>query len=145
MTFAEEWAQLKQGAAARMSLDSANGTDGQGGSADLKSSRPAWTAAGNGVGSLRGATGKALVKLEEGQAGLGESLSCSSAAAQRSVHDSWQRYVRSVDRRCADLQVVLMRTGNDQLETDASIEAEIGKLKSSYEETPALGGQARGR
>jgi hypothetical protein len=42
----------------------------------LKSSKKAWTTAGEGVGSLRKTIGVGLTKLEDGQAGLGTTTGC---------------------------------------------------------------------
>lgn len=153
----EEWEQLKAETAGRnseqMQLNqlpappggSGSDSGGSGGSGGLRSDKAAWTKAGQGVGSLRENITTALVKLEDGQTGLGMDSGCLTAAAQRDVYDSWKRYVKDVSGRCGALAGVLEKTGNDQLKTDQAIQAEIDKLKSGYEDTPAVGGQSEGR
>ncbi|MBX9396817.1 hypothetical protein K4749_25325 [Streptomyces sp. TRM72054] len=161
----DEWEQLKTAAverhSAQMQLNQlpadqqASGSDGSGGrggpwdsgggSGTLRSVKAAWTKAGEGVGSLRESISQALANLEEGQKGLGKDLGCMTAAAQRDVYESWQRYVKRVSGRCGALAEILEKTGNDQLKTDEAVKAEIAKLKTEYEDTPALGGQAKGR
>ena len=104
-----------------------------------------WTKAGEGVDSLRENATKAMAKLEEGQKGLGKGSGCLTAAAQRDVRESWERYVKDVSGRCGALADVLEKTGNDQLRTDEAIKAEIAKLKTDDEDTPAVGGHGKGR
>ncbi|WP_241518665.1 hypothetical protein [Streptomyces sp. CB03238] len=151
MTFADEWTHVKQDAAARMNLAGADG-DGWGGgegSGGLKTSKAAWTKAGSGVGSLRGTIREGLTKLEDAQQGLGAGSTGSgalqSAAAQRELHTSWKRYMENVSGRCGAIQSLLEKVGSDQLKTDQAIESEFAKLGKSYEDTPAVGGQSRGR
>ncbi|MGW0537500.1 hypothetical protein [Streptomyces sp. NPDC003032] len=158
----DEWEQLKANAADRhptqLQLNQAptdrgsadpspSGADGwdSGGSTGLKSSRAAWSKAGEGVGSLRENISKALAKLEDGQKGLGQGPQCLSAAAQQSVHDSWERYVKDVSRRCGSLQKLLEQMGRHQQKTDEAVEAGISKLSVAYGDTPATGGQAKGQ
>jgi hypothetical protein len=40
---------------------------------------------------------------------------------------------------------VLEKTGNEHLKTDEAIEVEIGNLEVAYSDTPAVGGQDKGR
>ncbi|MFH8986558.1 hypothetical protein [Streptomyces sp. NPDC017940] len=148
----QEWEQLKADAAERhspaMRINSApKGDDGGGGGAwgGLRSSKAAWTKAGDGVGGLRKGMGEALAKLEEGQAGLGGLDGCRSAAAQREVHRSWERYVQDVSKRCRNLGELLAKMGSDQQKTDDAVRAEIEKLQDLYADTPALGGRPKGR
>ncbi|MFF9309368.1 hypothetical protein ACF1BS_00455 [Streptomyces sp. NPDC014748] len=151
----EEWEQLKAAAAerhsARMQLngmpDGRGGTSSGGGSASgrLRSDKKAWSAAGEGVGRLRDDIGKALKKLEDGQTGLGKGSGCSTAAAQRSVHGSWQRRVNDISELCEALAGVLAKVGHDQLRTDEAIKTEIAGLKARSEETTAAGGTGKGR
>ncbi|MFI2643964.1 hypothetical protein [Streptomyces sp. NPDC018610] len=116
-----------------------------GGSGTLVSNKPAWSKAGQDVGSLREDITKALGKLADGQKGLREQSGCLTARAQREVHDSWERYVKSVHERCGKLSALLQKAGSDQLRTDESVEAEIGNLKVEYSDTLAVGGQDKGR
>ncbi|MFE9630561.1 hypothetical protein [Streptomyces sp. NPDC006463] len=111
----------------------------------LKSSQKAWSTAGQGVGSLRQSIGTALTKLEDGQAGLGATTGCLSAAAQKEVYDSWKKYAESVSERCGSLQSVLEQVGRDVLTTDEAVNAEMHKLNVKYADTDAVGGQAKGR
>ncbi|MGX4689372.1 hypothetical protein [Streptomyces sp. JNUCC 63] len=97
------------------------------------------------MGGLRGYIGKALTKLEGGQAGFGKGSGCLTAAAQKSVHDSWERRVKDISELCAGLAGVLEKVGNDQLRTDEAIKAEIARLKVHSEDASAAGGSGRGR
>ncbi|MGX4688766.1 hypothetical protein [Streptomyces sp. JNUCC 63] len=151
----EEWEQLKAAAAGRHSgrmrlnqLPADQGgtsSGGSGASGRLRSDKKAWSAAGEGVGGLRGNIGKALTKLEDGQTGLGKGSGCLTAAAQKSVHASWERRVKDIGGLCDGLAGVLEKAGNDQLRTDEAIRAEIARLKVHSEDASAAGGSGRGR
>jgi hypothetical protein len=140
----DEWEQLKSAAAeqhaAQMQLNHVP-LDPGGGTGTLVSNKPAWSKAGQDVGSLREDISKALGKLTDGQKGLGEDAGCLTAAAQKDVHDSWETYVKNVSARCGKLSALLEKAGNDQLKTDEAIEVEIGNLKVEYADTPAVGGK----
>jgi hypothetical protein len=151
----EEWEQLKAAAAERHSAQmrlnqlpadqGGTGSGGGGAAGRLRSDKKAWSAAGEGVGGLRGNIGKALTKLEDGQTGLGKGSGCLTAAAQKSVHDSWERRVKDISELCDGLAGVLEKAGNDQLRTDEAIKAEIARLKVHSEDTSAVGGSGKGR
>ncbi|MFF8101183.1 hypothetical protein ACF07S_15680 [Streptomyces sp. NPDC016640] len=152
----EEWEQLKVAAAERhttqMQLDQLpadQGSTGSGGSGggvlNLRSDRAAWTKAGEGVKSLREGLGRAWVKAELGQTGLGKGSGCLTAVAQQDVYDSWKRYVKDMSEVCDGLAGVLEKAGNDQLRTDEAVKAEIAKLRTEYYEDTPAGGQAKGR
>ncbi|MDX3247501.1 hypothetical protein [Streptomyces sp. ME18-1-4] len=140
----DEWEQLKSAAAeqhaAQMQLNHVP-LDPGGGTGTLVSNKPAWSKAGQDVGSLREDISKAMGKLTDGQKGLGEDAGCLTAAAQKDVHDSWETYVKNVSGRCGKLSALLEKAGNDQLKTDEAIEVEIGNLKVEYADTPAVGGK----
>ncbi|MEV7088807.1 hypothetical protein AB0O07_23460 [Streptomyces sp. NPDC093085] len=147
----DEWEQAKADAAGRQAVamrlnqvpadQGASASEVTGG---LKTSKKAWTTAGEGVGSLRTGIGTALTKLEDGQSGLGATTGCLSAAAQKEVYDSWKAYAKKVSGRCGSLQSLLERVGNDQLRTDESVKSELDQLKKKYADTPAVGGQTGG-
>ena len=64
----------------------------------------------------------------------------------RNVGDgSAQNRWENVSARCQKLSGLLDKVGNDQLRTDEAISAEIAKLKTEYKDTPAVGGQSKGR
>lgn len=140
----EEWEQLKSAAAeqhaAQMQLNHVP-LDPGGGTGTLVSNKPAWSKAGQDVGSLREDIGKAVSKLTDGQKGLGEDAGCLTAAAQKDIHASWETYVKNVSGRCGKLMGLLEKAGNDQLKTDEAIEVEIGNLTVEYADTPAVGGK----
>lgn len=144
----EEWEQLKaevaERHAAQMQLNQVP-LDPGGGTGTLVSNKAAWSQAGQDVGSFREDISKALGKLSDGQEGLGTDAGCQTAGAQKEVYDSWARYVKSVSRRCEKLAGVLKKTGTDQLKTDEAVMVEIGNLKVEYGDTPAAGGQDKGR
>lgn len=144
----EEWEQLKTAAAeqhtTRMQLNQAE-PDSGGGTGTLVSNKAAWGKAGHDVGSLREGIGNALEKLSDGQSGLGADTDCRTAGAQTEVHKSWERYVKSVSRRCGKLAGLLEKVGSDQLKTDEAIMVEIANLKVDYGDTPAVGGHGKGR
>jgi hypothetical protein len=148
----EEWEQLKSAAAERGAAHTElnqlpadqgpSGTPAVPGEGDqLKSRKATWTKAGHDIRGLRDNIGKALTKLEEGQRGLGKDSGCLTAGAQHDVHASWKRYVTDVGKRCGALADVLEKTGNDQLRTDDAVRAELDRLKTEYQDTPAAGGQ----
>ncbi|MGW1267162.1 hypothetical protein [Streptomyces sp. NPDC002491] len=152
----DEWEQLKAVAverqATQMQLNHVPADLGGGGTSNsatpagkLRSDKAAWTKAGEDVGSLREDLGKASVKMDSGQTGLGKGTGCLTAAAQQGVYESWKRYVKDVGEVCDGLAGVLEKAGNDQLRTDQAIEAEIAKLKTEYYEDAPSGGQAKGR
>lgn len=148
----DEWEQSKADVADRqpvaMRLNQAPAEPGTGPSAvtgGLKSSKKAWATAGDGVGSLRQSVSGALTKLEDGQAGLGATTGCLSAAAQKDLYDSWKKYAESVSERCGSLQSILQQVGRDVLTTDEAVNGEMHKLNVKYADTDAVGGQAQGR
>ncbi|MFF0461105.1 hypothetical protein [Streptomyces mexicanus] len=145
----EEWERLKSTAVERHSMRmrlnqlpadrGGRGSAGGGATGTLRSDQAAWSAAGQGVGDLRDNIAKALAKLQEGQTGLtrGGSL---TAAAQKSVHDSWERRVKDISALCGGLADVLEKAGNDQLRTDEAIKAEIAELRVGSEDVAAADG-----
>lgn len=145
----DEWEQLKASAAERHTtqtqINQLPADRGGGGAADLISNRSAWTKAGTDIGSLREDISKATAKLKDGQAGLGSDSGCLVAAAQKDVHASWETYVKNVSERCGKLSGLLGKAGKDQSETDKSVEAQVTALEVTYADTPAVGGQAKGR
>ncbi|MFJ3174948.1 hypothetical protein ACIPJK_29720 [Streptomyces roseus] len=148
----DEWEQIKSGGhggqSAAMRLNHVPAEPSSGPSAvtgGVVSSKKAWTAAGEGVGSLRQNVGTALTKLETGQSGLGAVKGCESAAAQMEVYDSWKKYAESVSERCGALQAVLGQVGRDLLTTDEAVSAEMNKLNAKYADTDAVGGRPKGR
>ncbi|MCX2184019.1 hypothetical protein KV205_26310 [Streptomyces sp. SKN60] len=148
----DEWEQIKAGAAgqqpAAMQLNHVPVEPDAGPSqvtGGLKSSQKAWNTAGEGVGSLRGTIGTALTKLEDGQAGLGATTGCLTAAAQKDVYDSWKKYAESVSKRCGSLQGILQQVGRDVLTTDDAVKDEMDRLNKQYADTDAVGGQSKGR
>ncbi|WP_399930403.1 hypothetical protein [Streptomyces kanamyceticus] len=144
----EEWEQLKATAAARhtseMQLNQAEPSP-EGDLGTLVSNKAAWSKAGHDVGLLRESVSKALGALSDGQKGFGANTGCRTASAQRDVHDSWERYVKKVSRRCGNLAGLLEKVGNDQLKTDEAVMAEIGNMKVQYSDTPTIGGHSKGR
>lgn len=150
----DEWEQIKAEAAARGSTqtelnqpptDAPGGTPVGEASGDLKSDKKAWATAGESVTGLHSGMGKALTKLEEGQAGLGDLAGCRSAAAQRELYESWKKYIGDVRRRCEVLGGLLERAGHDLSKSDAAVKEELDRLKAHYQDTPPVGGQAKGK
>ncbi|MFJ9028210.1 hypothetical protein ACIRQP_06730 [Streptomyces sp. NPDC102274] len=148
----DEWEALKAGAAARGSTqmrlnqapaDQGGGTSPGAASEDLKSDKKAWVTAGEGVKGLKDGIGKALTKLADGQAGLGGDGGCQSAAAQKELYDSWKKYVGDVSSRCDELGGLLERSGHDLSKPDQGLKAELDALKLKYQDTEAVGGQAK--
>lgn len=112
-------------------------------SADLKSTKRAWVQAGDGTRGLAVPIGSALTKLQDGQAGLGDAAGCRSAAAQRELYTSWNKYVADVRKRCTSLGELLASSGRDLAKTDESLKTELDALKSKYTDTPAIGGRPK--
>ncbi|MEU5160570.1 hypothetical protein AB0G74_13305 [Streptomyces sp. NPDC020875] len=136
----DEWEQIKADVAGRnapgMQL---NGVppDDSGPATSLvtggvQSSRQAWLAAGEGIGSLRKNIGTASGKAETGQTGLGDTTGCLTAAAQQEVHASWKKYTEEVGRRCGSLQGILEQVGRDLLLTDEAVKAEVDRVRAEF-------------
>ncbi|MGV9312340.1 hypothetical protein ACWDR0_09085 [Streptomyces sp. NPDC003691] len=136
----DEWEHIKADVAARdaagMRLNGLppedTGPAGSSVTGGVQSSRQAWLAAGEGVGSLRKGIGTALGKLEDGQSGLGTAEGCLGAAAQKELHGSWKKYAEEVSRRCGSLQRILDQVGRDLLLTDQAVQGEIDKLRAEF-------------
>ncbi|GGX62045.1 hypothetical protein [Streptomyces minutiscleroticus] len=149
----EEWERLKADASAHGSAqmqlnqvaDSGNGAPGGAASERLKSDKKAWAKAGEGTKGLKDDIGKALTQLENGQAGLGGTEGCQSAAAQKELYDSWKKYVGDVSSRCTELGGLLEQSGHDLAGTDDQLKAELDRIKTKYQDTEAVGGQAKGK
>ncbi|WP_030345415.1 hypothetical protein [Streptomyces sp. NRRL S-1022] len=145
----DEWERLKADAAARgstgMQLNHVPSEPGGGGAGDLKSDKKAWTKAGEDTKGLQDGISKALGKLDDGQSGLGELSGVQSAAAQRELYESWKKYVGDVKARCGELGGLMEKSGRDLSMTDAGVKAELDRIKNKYQDTEAVGGQAKGR
>ncbi|MBT2365092.1 hypothetical protein J7E88_07105 [Streptomyces sp. ISL-10] len=146
----DEWEQLKaeatQRQSAQMQLNQYPADGGGPGASDrLKSDKKAWVKAGEGTKRLEEPIGTALTKLEDGQAGLGESAGCQSVAAQKELYDSWNKYVKDVRERCKSLGGLLESSGHDLSKTDGSLKSELDAIKAKYKDTEAVGGQAKGQ
>ncbi|WP_073948122.1 hypothetical protein [Streptomyces kebangsaanensis] len=150
----DEWERLKADAAARGSTqmqlnqfpaDQGQGSPGGAASADLKSGKRAWAKAGEDVKGLKDGIGKALTTLENGQAGLGDTSGCQSAAVQKELYDSWKKYVTGVSSRCGVLGGLLEQAGHDLAKPDSALKQELDALKVKYQDTEAVGGQAKGK
>ncbi|MFF9583772.1 hypothetical protein [Streptomyces achromogenes] len=143
----DEWERLKADAAARGSTGmQLNHADPMGvGYERLKSDKKAWATAGADVSGLQDDIGKALGKLDDGQAGLGDTAGCRSAAAQQELYDSWKQYAGKVNGRCAALGGLLERTGLDLAVSDTEVKSELDRISAGYKDTEAVGGQAKGR
>ncbi|MFF5535023.1 hypothetical protein ACFY71_21485 [Streptomyces cinerochromogenes] len=140
----DEWERLKADAAARgstgMQLNHVPSDPG-----GLKSDKKAWTKAGEDTKGLQDGIGKALGKLDDGQAGLGDTSGVQSAAAQQELYESWKKYVGDVKARCGELGGLMEKSGRDFAMTDAEVKAELDKINGKYHDTEAVGGQAKGR
>ncbi|MET9447889.1 hypothetical protein [Streptomyces cinerochromogenes] len=145
----DEWERLKADAAARgstgMQLNHVPSDPGGGGAGDLKSDKKAWTKAGEDTKGLQDGIGKALGKLDDGQAGLGDTSGVQSAAAQQELYESWKKYVGDVKARCGELGGLMEKSGHDLAMSDTEVKAELDKIKGKYHDTEAVGGQAKGR
>ncbi|WP_338057684.1 MULTISPECIES: hypothetical protein [Streptomyces] len=150
----DEWEQLKAEAAGRradrMQLNQlpASGPSGGGSggsSGALRTQKKAWSQAGEGVNGLKSDISRGLKKLEDGQSGVEDASGCRSAAAQKELYDSWKAYVGRLSGRCGTLGGLLERAGHDLAMTDKAIEEEFAKVKAQYQDTEAVGGQAKGR
>ncbi|GGS96878.1 hypothetical protein [Streptomyces cinerochromogenes] len=146
----DEWEQLKAEAAARgatpVRLDQVVPAGKKGGKADgLRSDMKVWAKAGEDTRGLQDGLGKALGKMEDGQAGLAGTTGCLSAAAQKELYDSWKEYVGEVNGRCGELGRLLERAGRDLSMTDGDVRAALGRIGAEYHDTEAVGGQAKDR
>ncbi|RDG38982.1 hypothetical protein [Streptomyces corynorhini] len=142
-SFETEWTRLKQDAATRSvrRLASADAAAAGGGSGDVKSTKSAWTAAGNGVGGLRAGITEARSALDRGQEGLRTAGGVGSAAAQAVVFRSWDAYLKKVSGRCTALAQQLRTAGSDLHGSDKAVEQDFARLRAAYEDTPAVGGR----
>ncbi|MFD7533118.1 MULTISPECIES: hypothetical protein [unclassified Streptomyces] len=152
----DEWEHLKSDAVARgsaqMQLNQypadqgggpAKGSSSASAPGDLKSDKKAWMKAGEGVKGLMDGVGKALTKLSEGQAGLGDTGGCRSAAAQKDLYESWRKYVGDVSSRCDGLGGLLEGAGHDLSKSDQAVREELEKLQLKYQDTEAVGGHTK--
>ncbi|MFG3429898.1 hypothetical protein [Streptomyces californicus] len=145
-----EWEQIKADVAAKgpanMQLNRApaeGGSSGGASPADLKSNRKTWIRVGEGIAGLKGGVGKALTKLADGQAGLGDTTGSVSAAAQKELYDSWKKYVSDVRGRCEALGGLLQQAGHDLSKSDKEALADLKRLQVNYEDTKPVGGQSK--
>jgi hypothetical protein len=148
----EEWEQLKADAAERgstqMQLNYVPGDTGPGSggpSEQLKSDKKVWAKVGGDVKGVKDDVVKAVAKLSDGQAGLGDTAGCQSAAAQKELYDSWKKYVDDVSTRCGDLGGLLEQSGHDLAKPDSLLREELEKIQLKYRDTEAVGGQAKGK
>ncbi|MFF1462544.1 hypothetical protein [Streptomyces sp. NPDC058330] len=147
----DEWEQLKADVVTRSTQMHVNqypadpGRSGSGAdaSADLKTDKKAWVKAGEGVKGLVEPMGPALAKLEDGQTGLGDAAGCQSATAHAELYTSWSEYVKNVRERCRFLGGLLESSGHDLAKTDESLKSELDAI--TYADTPAVGGQSKGK
>ncbi|MER7521143.1 hypothetical protein [Streptomyces sp. NPDC126499] len=142
----DEWEQAKAETAARQSsmrLNQVAPEQGGGYSEDLKTDKRAWAKAGEGVSGLKDDVAKALSKLDSGQAGLGDTGGCQSAAAQKELYDSWKKYVGDVSGRCESLSRILQQSGHDLAKPDESVRQDLDAHAKRYADTAAVGGQAK--
>ncbi|MFB8037832.1 hypothetical protein ACFC5Z_33910 [Streptomyces sp. NPDC056004] len=152
----DEWEHLKSDAAARGSAQMqlnrhpadqgggpAPGSASASASGNLKSNKKAWVKAGEGVKGLMDGVGKALTKLSEGQAGLGDTGECRSAAAQKDLYESWRKYVGDVSSRCDGLGGLLEGAGHDLSKSDQTVREELDKLQLKYQDTVTVGGHTK--
>ncbi|MFD5765739.1 hypothetical protein ACFWIN_07930 [Streptomyces sp. NPDC127049] len=147
----DEWEQLKagsaQGGSDRMRLNQAASVDGGGSgtsAGDLRSDKKAWARAGQGVKGLKEGVGQGATALSDGQAGLGDGANVLSAAAQTELYDSWKKYLGDVNGRCEALGGLLEGAGHDLARSDEAVLGDLNRLKARYEDTEAVGGQAKG-
>ncbi len=144
----DEWEQLKADATTRgstgMQLTHAPDPIGVG-YERLKSSKKAWTKAGEDTKELQSGVGKARGKLEDGQAGLGDTAGCQSKANQKELYGSWKEYLDKVDKRCGELGWIMQSSGIDLAGSDDAVKAELDKLETKCQDTAPVGGQAKGR
>ncbi|MET9956664.1 hypothetical protein ABZ135_34670 [Streptomyces sp. NPDC006339] len=154
----DEWEQLKAEVVAgrseehspsmrlnQLPADPGGGAPAGGASEELKTEKRAWVKAGEGVSGLKADVAKALSALDCGQAGLGDTGGCQSAAAQKELYDSWKKYVGDVSGRCEALGGLLQTSGHDLSKPDQALVGELGGLTAKYADTAPVGGQAQGR
>ncbi|MEU7044556.1 hypothetical protein AB0A77_26330 [Streptomyces varsoviensis] len=147
-SFEGEWTRLKAEASAGSGVRLASADGGSGGSGGVKSKKEAWDAAAAGVEALAENAKKTLTSLENGQKGMGKGGGpggVESLAAQRELYASWKRYLDAVRGRCAGLKGPLEKAGTAQHENDAEAVSLFQRLGDRYKDTPAVGGQSRGR
>ncbi|KIF68517.1 hypothetical protein HY68_07510 [Streptomyces sp. AcH 505] len=140
-TFEAEWAQIRHASSGSgMTLASADdeGPDWTG-SGGVQTNKAAWSAAGHGVGLLRGDIKKARTALDQAQGelgGWGDAVGgVESAVAQAAVATSWTRYLDLASGRCEALATLLEQTGARQDENTQAIEKAFQALGARYKDT----------
>ncbi|WP_369163918.1 hypothetical protein [Streptomyces sp. AFD10] len=142
----DEWEQIKADVAAKRPTNTQLNqapAEGEASPADLKSNRKTWIRVGEGISGLKGGVGKALTRLADGQAGLGDTTGSVSAAAQKELYDSWKKYVSDVRGRCEALGGLLQQAGHDLSKSDKEALADLKRLQVNYEDTKPVGGQSK--
>lgn len=140
-TFEAEWAQIRhESSGVGMRLASADDdSPGWTGSGGVQTNKSAWSAAGHGVGLLRGDIKKARTALDQAQGelgGWGDAVGgVESAVAQAAVAASWTRYLDLASGRCEALAALLEQTGTSQDENVHAIEKAFQALGARYEDT----------
>jgi hypothetical protein len=149
MSFADEWARIKQEVSGGpvMTLAHADGSGGTGGDGDLASDQAAWNAAAQGVGTLAGNLAKAGTTLYTAQEGMDTSLQASDSsfqtlAAQGELHAAWSGYLTGLQDKCAALERQLTAAGTALCISDEGARALFGQVDALFKDTPAVGGQS---
>lgn len=63
--------------------------------------------------------------------------------AQKELYEFWRKYVDKVSGRCGDLGGLLEQSGHDLAKPDSALKEDLDRIRTKYQDTEAVGGQAK--
>ncbi|MCX4675103.1 hypothetical protein OG413_07165 [Streptomyces sp. NBC_01433] len=102
---------------------------GEGGAGGLRHSGGPWTTASGAAETLRISTERSHRRLGSAHEGVASGArGLASAAALKSVQESWEERLTGVRDECGYLRTVLLRVAKDVGETDAAVDRSFGAV-----------------
>ncbi|MEV6074038.1 hypothetical protein AB0L80_02810 [Streptomyces sp. NPDC052069] len=102
---------------------------GEGGAGGLRHSGGPWTRASGAADTLRISTERSRRRLGPAHEGIAAGArGLSSAAALKSVRESWEERLAGVRGECGCLKAVLLRVAKEMGETDVAVDRSFGAV-----------------